>query len=279
MTTANHFPESLLNIAEEQTAKADQKAKGLQAQADEAASIQKLCQNVTSYLRRGWTLHLLDAIDKQDSLIKKMKADNHPTISFLEEIYQIAKDQVAQIKPYRFPAELEGGCRAANLPLDRDSAHPNYKFENGFFQIRIDDHKKTARLSDYELPKLCEVPADVGAIIEAVQREQKRVFGRKFDAKVFLKKLRKQYLEVIKKQKLTDGSSIPIRDITRRLGKNEKGFRTDEFLIDLSRLVEQNFTEIEGRKFEFTQTKDTTQGLLLHIENKRYIGSILFKKV
>ena len=279
MTTANHFPEPLLNIAEEQTAQAVQKAKELQAQADEAASIQKLWQNVTSYLKRGWILHLLDAIKKQDALVKKMRADNHPTILYLEEIYKISKEQASQIKFYRFPAELEEACRIANLPLDRNSAHPNYKFEKGFFQLHIDDQKKIARLVDYESPKLCDLPADIGAIVEAIQREYKRVFGRKFDAKAFLKKLRKQYTEVLKKDKLSDGSSIPIRHITRRLGKNEKGFRTDEFLIDLSRLVEQNFTEIEGRKFEFTQTKDTTQGLLLHIENKRYIGSILFKKV
>jgi hypothetical protein len=267
MTTANHFPEPLLNIAEEQTAKAAQKAKELQAQAEEAASIQKLWEDIALFMRRGWLLHLLDVIDKRDPLLKKMKADNHPTISFLEEIQQAAKEQATQIKPYRFPAHLEDACRTANLLLDRDSAHPIYKFEKGFFQLRIDDHKKTARLSDYESPKLCDLPADIGAIVEVVQREQKRVFGRKFDAKAFLKKLRKQYLEVLKMEKLSDGSSIPIRHITRRLGKKEKGFRTDEFLIDISRLVEQSLIEIDGKKLEFAQTKDINQGLLLHIEN------------
>jgi hypothetical protein len=75
----------------------------------------ELWEDVTSFIRRGWLLHILDVIDKQDPLLKKMR-------------------------------------------LDRDSAHPNYKFEKGFFQIRIDEHKKTARLSNYELPKLCELP-------------------------------------------------------------------------------------------------------------------------
>ena len=208
-----------------------------------------------------------------------MRTDNHPTISCLEEIYQTAKEQAAQLKPYNFPRDLEDACRVANLPLDRDSAHPNYKFEKGFFQIRIDDHKKTARLSDYELPKLCELPADVGAIVGAVQREYKRVFGRTFDGKAFLKKLRKQYLEVVKKQKLSDGTSIPIRHITRRLLQNEKGFRIDEFIRDLSQLVDQNFIDIDRTKLELQQTKDSDQGLILHIENKRYIGFILFKQL
>jgi hypothetical protein len=42
---------------------------------------------------------------------------------------------------------------------------------------------------------------------------------------------------VVEKQR--DGASIPIRMITRRLGKNVRGFRTDEFLVDLSRLADQ----------------------------------------
>jgi hypothetical protein len=279
MTIGNHFPESLLNITEEQIANVTLKSKELQAQAKEAASIQKLWEDIASFMKRGWLLHLLDVIEKQHALLKKMRDDNHPTISFLEEIHQVAKERATQVKPYRFPGDLQDACRVANLPLDRDSAHPTYKFEKGFFEIRIDEHTKVARLSDYESPKLCEFPADIEAIVEAVQREHKRVFGRKFDAKAFLKKLRKQYLEVLKKEKLSDGESIPIRNITRRLGKNEKGFRTDEFLIDISRLVEQDAREIDGKKFEFTQTKDTNNGLLLHIDNKRYIGFILFKKV
>jgi hypothetical protein len=279
MTTGNHFPKSLLNITEEQIANVTLKSKELQAQAKEAANIQKLWEDIASFMKRGWLLHLLDVIEKQHALLKKMRDDNHPTISFLEEIHQVAKEQATQVKTYRFPADLQEACGVANLPLDRDSAHPTYKFEKGFFQLSIDEHAKVARLSDYESPKLCEFPADIEAIVETLQREHKRVFGRKFDAKVFLKKLRKQYLEVLKKEKLSDGESIPIRNITRRLGKNEKGFRTDEFLIDISRLVEQDIREIDGKKFEFTQTKDTSSGLLLHIDNKRYIGFILFKKV
>ncbi len=87
-------------------------------------------------------------------------------------------------------------------------------------------------------------------------------------------------MAVIKNEKISDGSSVPIRHITRRLGKNEKGFRTDEFLIDLSRLVEQGATEVDGRQFELQQTKNTEQGMLLHgAAGRGYIGFILFKKV
>jgi len=113
--------------------------------------------------------------------------------------------------------------------------------------------------------------------IQACQREHKRVFERQFDSKKFLKKLRKLYMTILKEDKLQDGSSVAIRRITTRLGKNEKGFRTDEFLIELSHLVSQKQVEIDGRKLDCQQTKDTDRGMYLHIEPKRYIGSILFR--
>lgn len=279
MTKENFFSDHLFHLAEEQTINAAQKAKELKAQAEEAANIQKLWEDITTFMQHGWLFHILDIMDKQDPLLKKMKVDNHPTISYLEEIYQFTQEQATKIKPYNFPRDLQNACDAANLPLDRDSAHPNYKFENGFFQLHINDQKRTARLSNYESAKLCELPADIEAIIEAIKREHKRIFGREFDPKAFLKKLRKQYLEIIKKDKLSDGSSIPIRHITRQLSRNEKGFRTDEFLIDLSRLVEKGLIEIGGVRLELQHTKDSNQGLLLHIETKRYIGFILFNKV
>ncbi|BAZ03075.1 hypothetical protein NIES37_70880 (plasmid) [Tolypothrix tenuis PCC 7101] len=279
MTKENFFSDHLFHLAEEQTINTAQKAKELKAQAEEAANIQKLWEDITTFMQHGWLFHILDIMDKQDLLLKKMKVDNHPTISYLEEIYQFTQEQATKIKPYNFPRDLQNACDAANLPLDRDSAHPNYKFENGFFQLHINDQKRTARLGNYESAKLWELPADIEAIVEAIKREHKRVFGREFDPKAFLKKLRKQYLEIIKKDKFSDGSSIPVRHITRQLSRNEKGFRTDEFLIDLSRLVEKGLIEIGGVRLELQHTKDTNQGLLLHIETKRYIGFILFNKI
>lgn len=279
MKEASPFPESLLTRIGEQTAIADQKAKELKAAADEAVYIHKVLEKITSFLNQGWLLHVLALIDKEAQLLQKMRADNHPAISSLEEIYQTTKERAEEFKSYRFPAYLEEACCTANLSLDKNSRHPHYKFKNGFFQLDIDEYKKTARLSNTET-RLCEIPADIGAIVDVVKREYQRLFERSFDAKKFLKKLRTQYLALLKTEKLADGSSIPIRNITRRLGKNEKGFRTDEFLIDLSRLVEQDAIEIDGRKLELQQTKFAEQGMLLHSASARgYVGFILFKKI
>lgn len=272
-------PEFLLTRIEEQTVIADQTAKKQKAVADEASHIYKVLEKITLYLKRGWFLHVLALTDKEAPLLEKMRANNHPAIPSLEEIFQTARERVEELKPHRFPSYLEEACCTANLALDKDSRHPNYKFKNGFFHLHIDEHKKTARLSN-TTTTLCEIPADIAAIVDVLKSENQRLFERSFDAKKFLKKIRVQYLALLKIEKLSDGTSIPIRNITRRLGKNEKGFRTDEFLVDLSRLIEQEILEIDGQRFELQQTKFADQGLLLHSKvTQSYVGFVLFKKI
>lgn len=275
MTKENSLPESLLKDIRNLSESATEKANKLKAEAKEADRVKKVLADIDSLLNKGWYLHILELMDKETSLLKKMRTEDHPAIPSLEKI---ANDQ-ADILKRNFPDYLEKSWTDSNPSLDRTSRHPRYTFEGGFFQLDVDDKKGIAHLSDYE-GKLDEFPADIGAVIDAVQREHKRIFGRTFDGKKFLSKLRSQYLAVVKKEKVSDGDSIPIRHITRRLGKNQKRFRTDEFLVDLSRLVEKGPTEIKGRKLDLQQTRDTNQGmLLLGAAGRGYIGFILFKEV
>ena len=279
MVEINPFPENFLEQAREQAASTTLREKDIKAQAEEVERLCKLWDNLNLFLHKQWPLHCLDLLDKHKPLIDRIRVDQSSEVSLMDDIYRVAKERAEELKPHRFPAYLEKACQVTSLQLDQDSRHPRYKFEKGFFQLDIDDQKKTASLSNYESSKMVEFPADIGAIVEVVQREHKRIFGRAFDGKKFLKKLLAQYSAILKKDKLSDGSTIPIRNITQRLGKNESGFRTDEFLIDLSRLVEQGPIEIDGCRLELQQTKETNQGMLLHIEQKRYIGFMFFKKV
>lgn len=135
-----------------------------------------------------------------------------------------------------------------------------------------------AHVKDREA-RLASVPADVGAVVEVVGAELRRLFQRPFDGDKFLRKIRSHYLAVLKKEGLKDGDVLPIRRITHRLGKNEKGFRSDEFLVDLSKLAEQGPLEADGVKLDLQQTKDTNQGMLLHgIASRGYVGFIVFRK-
>lgn len=266
------------DVIRELTATARQRAKALQAEADGAARLLKVWEELSSFVERNWPLHTLDLLEKQRELLRTMRTERHPAIHALDDLLCSAKEEAESVRR-RFINGLDEACSKNGIPLDRESRHPRYTFEKGFIQLEIDDQKGLARLSDHE-GRLDEFLADIGAIVEGIQREHARLFGRQFDGRKFLQKLRRNYLAVLEKQGETDGASVPIRRITTRLGKNEEGFRTDEFLVDLSRLVERGPAETDGFRFDLQQTKDTNQGMLLHgAAGRGYVGFITFRKV
>jgi len=257
---------------------AKQKVQRLNAELEEAIQDKLFWEKYLKYLNEEWPLHMLDLIEKEAFRLKKLRERNHPAIPLIEESFHMAKEDATRIFR-RYPSLLEDACRDAGLCLDSSSRHPRYSMKQGFFNLEIDEGKRIAKISDYE-GRLVELPADINAVIERVKQEHDRIFCRKFDGEKFLKQLRNQYKAIIKKDGLTDSESVPIRQITRRMGKNIKGFRSDEFLIDLSRLAEKGPYEIDNKKLDLQQTKDTNQGMLLHGAEKRgYIGYILFKEV
>lgn len=272
------FEAELLDNVMKLLASAKERARALKTEADSAARIEKVWEDVHSFMVKEWPLHILDLLERETTLLKALRAEGHPAIQVVERVYRDAKEQAEALKR-RYPSHLEEACRFAGLALDPESRHPAYSLEQRFFQLKVDEQKWTARLSDHE-GRLADLPADVGAVVEVILRERKRIFGRPFDGPKFLKLLRSQYLAVAKKEKQPDGASIPIRHITRRLGKNAKGFRSDEFLVDLSRLVEQGTRDIDGYRLDLQQTKDTNQGMLLHgVAARGYIGFVVFRKV
>jgi len=270
------FPIEIIDKVRELHAQAKADTQRLKAEAEAAAQDEKTWANIYNVLDKGWILHLLAWLEKEAPRLKKMRAENHPAIPAIEEAYRRAKEERDRIFRH-FPSLLEEAFANSGLSIDPTSRHPKYTLESGFFRLEIDEKKQIARLSDYE-GRLAEIPADVQAVVETVRREHQRLFGRKYNAKKFLQTLRSQYKAIIRKEKQPDGSSVPIRHITRRLGKNVKGFRTDEFLVDLSRLAQDGPFEIDGRRLDLQQTKDTNQGMLLHgAAGRGYVGFIVFK--
>jgi hypothetical protein len=229
---------------------------------------------------KGWCFHI-QVLLRDSTVIRSLSNDINDTdvAKTLDSVRHIAAMQSRDVLK-RFPQLLDQACADADLPLDRThSRHPHYSFAGGFFRLKINEANGIAYLTDYE-SKLADFPADIGAIVETVEREYQRVFNRPFDGSKFLAKIRRNYLAVIRKEQKVEGDPIPIRMITKRLGKNESGFRTDEFLIDLSRLIEHGPIEIDNRRLDFQHTKDTTNGMLLHGRaGQGYIGYVLFRKV
>lgn len=271
------FPVTMIDLVAELHAAARSKTDKLRRDTEESETEERSWADCHKYLFKGWSLHFLDFVEREAPRLRQLRAENHHIVGPLEQAYRVAKDEAAQLIR-RYPGIFEQACKAADLPLDSNSRHPKYSFESGFFRLEINEKKLSAVLSDYE-GRLIDLPADVDAVTEAIDREHKRIFGRTFNGNKFLRTLRNQYKAIIKKENLPDGSSLPIRHITRRLGKNIKGFRTDEFLLDLSRLCEKGPFEIEGRRLDLQQTKDTSQGMLLHGAAARgYIGFVVFKE-
>ena len=252
-------------------------AKQMKLDAEVASRTERVWAELEDFLTKGWVLHILELLEEEAPRFRKMRADNDPAIPFIDELQHLVGEESKRLFR-RYPAFLEEACRSANLTLDANSRHPKYSLDQGFFRLEIDEKNRQARLSDYE-GRLAEHPADVQAVVETIQKEHRRIFGRPFNGQQFLKRLRAQYKAVVSKENLADGDSVPIRHITRRMGKNIKGFRTDEFLVDLSRLAEKGPLEIDGRRLDLQQTKDINQGMLLHgVAARGYIGFIVFRE-
>ena len=279
MNENTEFPQDCLNILRDVNGKANEQIKRIKQQLDDAMLAQQTWNDLYSYANQKWFQHILHLLKSKEQFFREASASGEAIKDALDQIAHIAKEKADTIFR-RFPAYLEDAANKHNLPLDRQSQDPKYTFEKGFFMVEIDYQNRMARLSDYE-GRLEEFPADVAAIVEIVKREHDRVFGKPFDGNTFLKKLRNQYVAIVKKQNWPDGYAVPIRHITKRLGKNEEGFRTDVFVVQLSQLVEQGPTEIEGKQLDLQQTKDTNQGMLLYGQGGRsgYIGYIIFKEV
>lgn len=271
------FPYALVDRIRDLHDAAKAEAESLRARSEDAAQTEKVWADLGRFLGRGWALHTLRLLEREAPRLKRMRAENQPAMAAIDASYRLARDEAERVIR-RYPALLEDACRTAGLALDSNSYHPKYSFDGGFFRLEVDERERTARLSDYE-GRLAELPADVQAVVETVGKEHQRIFGRPFNGPRFLRRLRDQYQAVLQKDHLVDGAGVPIRHITSRLGKNLEGFRTDEFLVDLSRLAEEGPFEVDGRRLDLQQTKDTSQGMLLYRAAARgYIGFVLFKE-
>ena len=191
-----------------------------------------------------------------------------------------ASDVIAnQYQSFMFPKLFQEKCENAKLDIDSKSRHPRYRVCNSFIEVEISEKTFEARISDREgiLEKL---PFDIDAIIEVVKKHKTRLFDRKSNPKSFIKQIYNQYKEIIKKEKLNYGDSIPIRTLMKSLSKKQNNFRADEFIIDFSKIIKENFGEIDGFKLELQQTKDERNGILLYgLESGGYVGFIIFRKV
>lgn len=258
------------SAAEEQVSK-------LKKAAEAATREYRFWTRMDEYISKGWPLHALRELNESAGLLPAIQGSPGPTVD-LETVGERMRTE-ADIQAKRFPALLDEECSKLALPLNREaSRHPKYYFKDNFLQLEVLEKHERARLRDPE-GRLAELPADVMAVALAVDAEISRLFGRTFDAPRFLRRLLREYKAHIKKGKLAMGESIPVRKIASGSSKGKRNARVDEFIVDLSRLLETGPTSVGGFVLDLQQTKDTSEGLLLlGAAGRGYVGFLSFRE-
>ncbi|MGB9666889.1 MAG: hypothetical protein ACPL2N_06230 [Candidatus Cryosericum sp.] len=240
--------------------------------------VEELHVYVRSRFRDKWPLHVIDWFSRNSLLVDEIKHDKGSTLaSALEVILEEAKGQAEELKK-RYSSRMDQTAKDMSFKPDKTSRHPVYRFCNGFFTVTIAEPSYTARIEDLAGPLVDRMPADPNAVIAYLKQEYGRVFGRPFDRQAFLQKLLKNYLAIIEKDPtLKEGDPIGIRRITSRLHDNEKNFHNDEFLRDLTQLLEAGVAQIDGWTLVLEQTKDIDRGLYVFPKNGAgYVGFLRF---
>lgn len=267
MGNDNSYDSTLLDFTNQVVFTTSEQAKEKKVAAQKAEQLQKTWEKLNFYLKKTWPLHVLDVLTKEAEIFQETLVEGINTKKLIITLLEETKEQAKGIF-LEYPRRLELDCNLKNLEIDKTSRHPQYTFEQGFIRLEIDSKKGLATIKNY-VSSLPRFPADIEAVVEKIISEKSRLFDRFLDESKFMENLYKKYLEEVSYQKMHEGAGIPIRKITDRMSKEDKTFKLDEFLVDLSKLVQQNQAQLKGKKVELQQTKDEKQGLLLHLKPSR----------
>jgi hypothetical protein len=243
-----------------------------------------LFEELHEYLRERfqykWPLHVLDWFARNRAFLDEVERSSKGMMpSALAKILLEATEDSDELRK-RYSFWMDKTAEWSSFKPDSTSRHPVYRFQNGFFTVTVAEPAYTARIEDLAGVLADRMPADPSAIIGFLQQEKARVFGRPFDATAFLERLLKNYTALTDKDpELKDGEPVPIRRITGRLHDNEKSFHTDEFLVDLTRLLDSRISQIDGRTLMLEQTKEIERGLYVFPKHGHgYVGFIRFTR-
>jgi len=216
------------------------------------------------------TLRQLAAGDKQLKLLAKHNADAASDVETLRQELHAEVAQRFRELPVRLPAALE----LVGLKLDPGSRHPSYSILDGLLEIKFDKRKLEARVLPRDGRRTV-LPIDLDPLAVHLRAEADRLTGRPFDAKAFLAEVSSAYKRVSRTLK-SSTESIPLKDLVAELATS-KDFQADEFNVDLSRLVRDEFS---AGRIRLDNTRDAKNGLLLwQLEQRGYYGYMRMEEV
>lgn len=232
---------------------------------------------LVAHLARNEQGSILLHLNRNREYLQVLETDDSQISEQLDHLRNAAL-ATARETASKFGRLFPHAARRAGLQIDPSSRHPKYTFRNGFIRLELDEKKLTAKLKSREGEEI-EYGLDLELIIAALQDEHSRLFDRDLSPEPFLRSLHKAYTAVLRSDKLSEGTEVPIRRVSNRLGKNLSRFSTDEFNVDLARVVQSGHTSVDGRQLHLNHTRNTRQGMLLHgLEQGGYVGFISFKK-
>ena len=232
------------------------------------------------YVHDKWPLHILDWFSRNKALLEEVDRSSKGMMpSALRLILKEATEEADELKK-RYSSWMDTTAAKLKFKPDPVSRHPKYKFEDGFFTVVVSEPSFTARVEDLAGPLVDRMPADPDAVVSYLLQEKARIFGRPFDAAAFLQRLLRTYVAIVEKDpELKVGEAVPIRHITGRLRDNEKAFHNDEFLVDLTKLLDSHVSDIDGWKWSLEQTKEIERGLYVFPKyGKGYVGFLRFTR-
>ena len=271
----------ILNQVERKGRESRREEQDAKDQLNRASRAREFWRTLYSDLRsEHYAQAVLTIRDEAVNVMARPASPNEPTMEFIREICTFSKSK-ADVAAKGFLREFPIAVRQAGLEIDESSRHPTYTFEQGFIRVEVEDRALAATILPRD-GKRNRIGMDIDAVVSLVGSEISRLFRRKFDAsdqRAFLKRLRTAYRAVIKNEQRQYGEDLPLRRVTNRLSKNQKSFSADEFNIDLSLLLKAGQPELEGERLRLSQTRNTSQGMLLHgFEQGGYVGFISFKE-
>jgi len=216
-------------------------------------------------------------LDRHSDFRRSMEISEDPMFEQLE-LLRAAAEATVRSTTNELGRSFPEAARSAGLVIDSSSRHPRYTFQNGFVRMELDEKRLVAKLQSRE-GESEEYGLDLTLVIQVLRAEISRLFEREFKPEPFLRSLLRAYAAVLRSEKIDEGTEVPIRRVTNRLGKNLSHFSTDEFSIDLARAVQSGHTSIDGHQLHLNHTRNTRQGMLLHgLEQGGYVGFISFKR-
>lgn len=268
--------ESVRPAFERQAALARAETERARAALEAANRAESFWTELVGHVVRNELGSVLLHLNRSGEFLQSLRTGDDQTLEQLDQLRNSAAAS-ARGTASRFGRLFPASARNAGLRIDPSSRHPKYTFYNGFVRLELDEKKLVAKLQSREGEQV-EYGLDLDLIIAALKAEISRIFERDLNPESFLRSLHKAYTAVLRSDKLSDGTEVPIRRVSNRLGKNLSRFSTDEFNVDLARVVQSGHTSVEGRQLHLNHTRNTRQGMLLHgLEQGGYVGFISFK--